>query len=130
MIPGILNTLIGLALVYFSVLHLALIEGRVWHLVIAGGVIVMLALWSRRHDAMQWFSTTIIVLGGLLLLFGILQWTTAIAHLINFWFIFFDGILIAVLSLWAALYRPDASRMKPEKRAESLREQPRPANVH
>lgn len=113
MIPGILNTLIGLALVYFSVLHLASIEGRVWHLVVAGAVIIVLALWSRGRDAMKWFSTTIIVLGALLLVFGILQWTTPIAHLINFWFVFFNGILVAVLSLWAALYRPHAGRMKP-----------------
>ncbi|MHB1092476.1 hypothetical protein [Thiobacillus sp.] len=113
MIPGILNTIIGLGLVYLSVLHLTLIEGRVWYLVVAGLVIVVLALWSRRHDAMKWFSTTTIVLGVLLLLFGILQWTIPIAHLVNFWFVFFDGILIAVLSLWAALYGPDISRMKP-----------------
>lgn len=111
MIPGILNTLIGLGLVYFSVFHLTLIEGRVWHLVVAGVAIVVLALWARRRDAMKWFSTTTIVLGVLLLLFGILQWTTPIAHLVNFWFVFFDGILIAVLSLWAALYGPDISLM-------------------
>lgn len=113
MIPGILNTLIGLALVYFSVLYPALIEGRVWHLVVAGVAIIILALWSRRRDAMKWFSTTTIVLGVLLLLFGILQWTTAIAYLVTFWFVFFDGILVAVLSFWAALYRPGASRMTP-----------------
>jgi hypothetical protein len=65
---------------------------------------VMRALWSRRHDAMRWFSTTTIVLGVLLLLFGILQWSTAIARLFNFWFVFFDGTRVAVLSLWATLY--------------------------
>ncbi len=31
---------------------------------------------------------------------GLLQWTTTIAHL----FVFLNGILVAVLSLWAALY--------------------------
>jgi hypothetical protein len=102
MTPGILNAIIGLVLVYLSVPHLALIEGRAWYLVVAGVVIVILALWSRRGDAMKWFSTTTIVLGICLLLFGLLQWTTTIAHL----FVFFDGILVAVLSLWAALYRP------------------------
>jgi hypothetical protein len=79
--------------------------------VVAGVVIVILALWSRRGDAMKWFSSTTIVLGKCLLLFGLLQWTTTIAHLFVFWFVFFDGILVAVLSLWAALYRPDARRM-------------------
>lgn len=108
MIPGILNTLIGLALVYLSVLNLAVIEGRVWHLVVAGVAIIVLALWSRGGDAMKWFSSTTIVLGVCLLLFGILQWTSASEHLFVFWFVFFDGILVAVLSLWTALYRPVA----------------------
>ena len=107
MTPGILNTLIGLALVYLSVLHLAVIEGRVWYLVVAGVAIIVLSLWSRRGDVMKWFSTATIVLGALLLAFGIAQWTTPIAHLFAFWCVFFDGILVAVLALWAALYRPN-----------------------
>ncbi|MEZ5566070.1 MAG: hypothetical protein R3F24_11340 [Gammaproteobacteria bacterium] len=106
MIPGILNTLVGLVLVYMSVLHLEVIEGRVWHLLVAGIVIIVLALWSRRADAMRWFSSTTIVLGVLLLLFGLLQWMTEIAHLFVFWFVFFDGIMVAVVSLWGALFRP------------------------
>lgn len=108
MTPGILNTLIGLALVYISVLQIALIEGRGWHLLVAGVAIVVLALWSRRDDAMKWFSTTIIVLGALLFLFGAMQWATPITRLFVFWCVFFDGILIAVLALWATLYRPAA----------------------
>lgn len=109
MIPGVLNTLIGLALVYVSILHLALVEGRGWQVLVAGVAIVVLALWARRGDAMRWFSTTTIVLGVCLFGFGILQWTTSIADLFVFWFVFFDGILVAVLSLWAALYRPRAA---------------------
>lgn len=105
MTPGILNTLIGLALVYLSILHLAVIEGRVWHIVVAGIAIIALSLWSRRGDLMKWFSTTNIVLGVLLLGFGILQWIIPVAHLFTFWIVFFDGILVAVLALWAALYR-------------------------
>lgn len=111
MIPGILNTLIGLALVYVSVLHLALVEGRVWHLVIAGAAIVVLALWARRGDAMEWFSTTTIVLGVCLFLFGILEWMAPVAHLFAFWTVFSDGIVVAVVSLWAALYRPNTPQM-------------------
>ncbi len=106
MIPGILNTLIGLALVYLSIFHLALVEAGRWQIVAIGIAIIVLAIWSRRGDAVSWFSTTNIVLGASLLLFGLLQWTTAIADLFTFWFVFFDGILVAVLSLWAALYRP------------------------
>ncbi len=113
MIPGILNTLVGLALVYLSVLHLALIEGRGWHLVVAGVAIVVLAVWSRRGDAMRWFSATSIVLGVSLLLFGLLLWATAVANLFVFWFVFFDGILVAVLSLWGTLYRPRAHLAMP-----------------
>lgn len=111
MIPGILNTVIGLALVYLSVLNIAVIEGRVWYLLIAGVAIVALAMWSRGGDAMKWFSNTTIVLGVCLLLFGILQWTMVSEHLFVFWFVFFDGILVAVLSLWAALHRPHARPM-------------------
>lgn len=106
MIPGILNTILGLALVYISVLDLALVEGRTWHVIVAGGIIVVLALWARLRDAMHWPSTTNIVLGVLLLLFGILQWITPLAHLFVFWYVFWVGILVAVIALWAALYRP------------------------
>ncbi len=106
MIPGILNTVIGLALVCVSVLQSALIEQRGWQLVVGGIAITALAIWSRRGDAMRWFSTTAIVLGVSLFLFGLLQWTTTIAELFAFWFVFFDGILLGVVSLWAALYRP------------------------
>lgn len=108
MISAILNAIVGLALVYLSVLHLALIEGRAWHLMAAAVAIIVLASWSRAGDAMKWFSTTTIVFGVSLLLFSVFQWTTTIAHLFTFWCVFLDGIMVAILSLWAALYRPVA----------------------
>lgn len=106
MIPGYLNSLLAFVLVYMSILRLSVLETHLWTLLVAGALIVLLAVWSRAGDRMKWFSTVDMVLGATLLLFGLWHWVAPFAHLFVFWFVFWVGILVGVVALWAAIYRP------------------------
>ncbi|MBZ0223035.1 MAG: hypothetical protein IT467_06780 [Dokdonella sp.] len=108
MIPGILNTLLSFALVYFSILNLPMLKENPWYIVIAGVLIIVLALWSRAGDLLKWFSTVTILLGAMLAAFGIWNLTSPFADLFVFWFVFWTGALVGVIALWDALYRPRA----------------------
>lgn len=110
MIPGYLNTFLSIVLVYFAVLHLSALEEHVWLIPAAGIAIIALALWSRAGDLMKWFSTVNILLGLMLLAFGIWHWVTPFADLFAFWFVFWTGVLVGVVALWGAIYRPRAGQ--------------------
>lgn len=112
MIPGYLNSLLAIVLVYFSVLELPVLEANIWTIPVAGVAIVVLALWSRAGDMMKWFSTVSIVLGTMLLLFGIWHWLSPFAHLFVFWFVFWTGALTGVTALWGAIYRPHSPQSR------------------
>lgn len=104
MIPNLINTLTGLALVYATVLHPTWVEQR--YLPFAGfaAVILVMALWARRGDPQRWFSSVNIFLAVAL---GVLS-TLPLATMPNltFWGGFWVGALVPSLALWAALYRP------------------------
>lgn len=110
MISGYLNSILGLALVYISILKVSLLEMHPWGIVIAGALIIALSAWSRTGDMMQWFSSVKIVLGAILLLFGVWDYVAPFAHLFVFWFVFWTGALVGVVALWAAIYRPKSPR--------------------
>jgi hypothetical protein len=104
MIPNLINTIVGLALAYATVLHPTWVEQRYVPFAAFAAVILVLALWARRSDAQAWFSSVNIVLAlGL----GILS-TLPLATLPNltFWGGFWVGALVPCMALWAALYRP------------------------
>lgn len=105
MIPGYLNSLLGLVLIYLSVLRLPLLESQSWLIPLAGVVIVVLALWSRAGDLMKWFSTVNVLLGLMLIAFGIWHWLDPFADLFVFWFVFWTGVLVGVVAFWGGLYR-------------------------
>ncbi len=112
MIPGYLNSLLAFVLVYLSILQLAVLESNTWAILVAGALIVVLALWSRAGDAMKWFSTVDIVLGLMLLAFGVWQWSSPFGQLFVFWFVFWTGALVGVVALWGAVYRPNSPRSR------------------
>lgn len=106
MIPGYLNTLVAFALVYLSILRLPLLQSNTWLAIVAGIVIIVLALWSRAGDLMKWFSTVNVLLGAMLAAFGVWHLLSPFAGLFVFWFVFWTGALVGVIALWAAIYRP------------------------
>jgi len=106
MIANLLNCILGLWLVYVAVLDPGWAAETGWKLPLAAIVVVALALWARASDFRKWQSSTNEVLGVLLLVVAGLHWRGDAPPLLMFWGIFWAGILVAILALWAALYRP------------------------
>lgn len=107
MVANLFNVLIGLALVYSAVLRPSLIGARPTLLFVAAACILVAAWLARRSDRRPWQNNTNMVLA--LMLAGF----TALQHehipLAAFWIQFSVGTTVAVLALWAALYRPTES---------------------
>ncbi len=104
MIANLLNTLLGLWLVYAAVLHPAWTTDA-WKLPIAAILVIVLAFWARASDYRKWQSSVNMVLGLVLAVLAGLHWGGLVSPLVMFWGVFWPGILVAVLALWAALYR-------------------------
>ena len=117
MIANIVNTLIGLALVYGAVLAPVSLGHSVWILPAGGAGIIGLALWARNTDRLKWFNLVNTVLGAALLLLAIARNFIAVHPLVLFWWVFWVGILVAVFAFWSALYTLDrADSAKPDQR--------------
>ena len=105
MIANLLNTILGLALVYLAVL--VPIWGTNPIVILIGGVLVLLlAWWARASDYRRWQSSVNLVLGVLLLVLDLFDWIGLASPLSLFWGVFWPGILVALFALWALLYRP------------------------
>lgn len=106
MLANLVNTLIGIIMVYAAVLAPQFIHGDKVIASLVGLAIIGLALWSRMSDAARWFSATIMAVGGVVLLLALAQLLTTLPSLVMFWGVFWCGTIVAVVALWAALYRP------------------------
>lgn len=104
MVANLLNVFIGLALVYSAVLRPSLIGARPTLLFAAAACILVAAWLARRTDNHPWQNNANILLAV------VLAGTTALqlehVPLAAFWSQFSVGTTVAVLALWAALYRP------------------------
>jgi hypothetical protein len=105
MIANVINTFLGIALVYCAVLSPGALSGKV-PMLISAAILILLALWARTTDAIKWFNTTNVVLGAVLLALGAMHTLTELHPLVTFWSVFWVGSIVAVLSLWSVLYRP------------------------
>ena len=108
MIANLLNTLIGLGLTYAAILQPSLLAGRWWLLLIVAGVIFVAAWVARRSDFHPWQNNANMAVAVLLGLFAAL--TLGHFPVAQFWCGFWAGTIVAVLALWAALYRPRSSQ--------------------
>ncbi len=109
MIPNVLNTLLGIALVYCAILAPGPLHDTVWLLMAGGGGIIILALWARSGDKLKWFNLVNITLGAALILLGVARNMTGVHPLVMFWWVFWVGIIVAVLASWSALYTRESS---------------------
>src|SRR5262245_5490537 len=109
MIANILNTVLGIALVYCAVLVPGVLHDTAWMLIAAGVGVILLGLWARRSDKLKWFNLVNALLGAALVVLGIARTLTSVHSLVMFWWVFWVGIIIAVLALWSALYTRDTS---------------------
>jgi hypothetical protein len=104
MIPNILNTIVGIALVYCAILAPQLLHKTAWVLVAGGIGIIVLGLLARTSDNVKWFNLVNAVLGGALVLLGIARALMPVHELVMFWWAFWVGTIVAVLAFWSALY--------------------------
>jgi uncharacterized membrane protein YfcA len=104
MIANSYNVLLGLALVYVAVLQPSIAERRPALLLIAAVTMFVAAWVARRSDHHRWQNNVNLVLAALLGAESALR----LEHVPQaaFWSQFSIGILIAILAMWAALYRP------------------------
>ncbi len=106
MIPNLLNTLLGLWLVYVAIFPLS-ISGQPYRwLLAAAAFTVALAIWARRSDYSIWQSTATIIAALALALLVTVAWLWASSPDLMFWGVLWAGLISATFSLWAALYRP------------------------
>lgn len=111
MIPNVLNTCVGLFLSYLVIIRPLWIERQFFPLLIFAAVMFLLALWARRTDPARWFSTVNMVLAVLLGILALLP--LPLLPNLTFWGGFWVGILVPVVALWAALYKPESPAVEP-----------------
>lgn len=104
MIPNLINTVVGLVLMYEVVLDRTWVERQFWPLGAFAIVFLVMALWARRTDAHPWFSSANILLAVLLGVLSLLPLPTLPE--LSFWGGFWVAALVPTFALWAALYRP------------------------
>jgi uncharacterized membrane protein HdeD (DUF308 family) len=108
MIPNLVNVLLGLILLYIAVLQPALTGDRPALLLGFAALIFAAAYLARRSDHHPWQNNSNMLLAIILAAVGILR----LQHLplALFWSQFSIGMIVAVLALWAVLYRPTSQR--------------------
>jgi len=110
MIANLLNVLVGLWLAYSVIFAMPTGEMNNIALAVSAVAVMVLAAWARRTDSAGWYTATNLVLGAILLLAAVVRWAVEVASLVSFWAILLIGITIAIIALWAVLYRPQAPR--------------------
>lgn len=110
MIPNIINIIAGLILAYCSTLDITWVEQQYLPLLIFAAVILVMALWARRADPGCWFSNVNIVVAVLLAILALLP--LPMLPWLTFWGVFWAGILVPVVALWAILYHPEQPQVE------------------
>ena len=111
MIPNILYTIAGIALVYCAILAPQVLNKTAWVLLSGGIVIIVLGLLARSSDRVKWFNLVNVVLGGALVILGIARTLMPVHELVMFWWAFWVGTIVAVLAFWSALYARDRTAL-------------------
>ena len=107
MIANLLTILIGLWLAYRAIFSTPAGDVSQLELIIAGVVVILLAVWARRTDFMNWNSTTNIVLAAMILVLAAAHRAVSVDPLLSFWMILLVGITVAITAMWSMLYRSD-----------------------
>ncbi len=105
MIAHILNTLLGLWLVWAAILDPSLESASRWPMAIAGAAIIVLGLLARPSERLKWAGATDVVLGAILAIDSLAGVFIESAAL-GFWMVLWIGVVVAAVSLWSVLYRP------------------------
>ncbi len=119
MIPNLINTAIGIWLVYAAVLNPSELGARM--AVFASGIVIfLLAIWAYQGDYLKWPSVTAALLGAAFAIYAGVR-LFGEQGLVTFWVALFIGIAIAIVSFWSVLYRQPSA---PEYAGAALRTAP------
>lgn len=110
MLANLMNMLIGLVMVYAAVLDPRLVAPETVTLLFFGLVILGFAIWARMTDSAKWFSQTNVIVGFCVLALAALQHLKLTGSLVDFWGVFWRGLIVSVVAFWAALYRPASAQ--------------------
>lgn len=114
MIPNLLNTLVGLGLAYVAIFPETVGAEREPLILAAALATVVLAAWARRSAVLPWQATATLVAGLLLAFVFAVAQIMPVSGVLMFWCVLWAGLTAAILSLWAALYRPTRSTLPAE----------------
>lgn len=106
MLANLMNTLIGLVMVYAAVLDPRLVAPEALTLFFLGLIILGFAIWARMTDSASWFSQTNMFVGFGVVALAAAQHLKLTGSLVDFWGVFWCGLILSVVAFWAALYRP------------------------
>jgi hypothetical protein len=110
MIANLLTILIGLWLAYRAIFSVPAGELSGLEMTAAGVAVIVLALWARRTNLMGWSSGTNVLLGAVILALVALQRAVTADPLFTFWMMLLIGITVAIVAMWAMLYRLDPAQ--------------------
>ena len=105
MIADLLNALVGLWLTYVAIFPHAVGMGRDRVALIAAIAMIGIALWDRRSGARPWQSAVSLATGALLAALMITDKLVYVSDVLIFWGVLWAGLVCAIVSLWAAVYR-------------------------
>lgn len=106
MIANAATVVIGLWLVYRAIFSTPAGDVGQVELVAVGAAVILLELWARRTDLMNWHSLTNSLLGLIILLLGLARWALGVAPSVAFWVVLLVANAIAIIAMWSLLYRP------------------------
>jgi hypothetical protein len=109
MIANPLIILTGLWLLYRAIFSIPIGQMSEAEMMLAGIVVILLALWARRTDSMTWYSGTCVALGLIVVALSVARYTIGVEPLVSFWMVLLIGIAIAIIAMWSMLYRPAAA---------------------
>jgi len=113
MIANGLTVLIGLGLAYGAIFSTPSGNLNNILLAIASALIIGCAIVGRLINRVSWQSSTNLVLGAILALLAAARATFEPTSVPSFWVILLAGIAVAIMALWAILYREASSSESP-----------------
>ncbi len=106
MIADLLNTLVGLWLTSVAIFPHSAGMDRNRVALLAATAMIGLAVWARRSGATPWQGAITLATGALLAAPMIANQLVHVSDVLTFWSVLWAGLVCAIVSLWAVLYRP------------------------
>ncbi|MBC5806455.1 MAG: hypothetical protein DLM53_11630 [Candidatus Eremiobacter antarcticus] len=97
--PRIINCIIGIWLIYTTILNPWMIAGpkSAWMTLVAGVVLLIFAVLARRDALVHWHCDAVSVLALVLIGHTVVRMFIGMPLVVNTWLVFWIGIIVAVV---------------------------------